>query len=86
MSFKKKGDALEFVGTKVRETKAGTIIRGGDGISRLFVKDIKPLIKELMTNGFGVEKVFEWSVKGYNIPRKEGRFIGITAKLTVKKG
>lgn len=77
LSFKSEGDALEKRGKKVRTTNVGSLIKGDDGITRLFVKDIKPIIQELKVVGFIVKKTFKWNIKGYNIVGEDGKFVGL---------
>ena len=79
ISFKAYGDILQARGKKIKDTSSGVTIRGNDGITRLFVRKIAPIIKELERGGFHFRKSYKWAVRGYNLPHKDSRFVGLIA-------
>jgi hypothetical protein len=80
ISFKASGDALERRGAAVERTAAGPVVKGDDGICRLFVACVDPLVDEMCSEGFTVRRVIRWSVPGYNIPDERGEFVGVLAQ------
>jgi hypothetical protein len=79
ISFKAHGDALERRGTVEEETAAGPIVRGEDGIRRLFVADAEAIAGEVRGEGYAVDQVIRWSVPGYNVTNESGEFVGFLA-------
>ncbi len=79
ISFKARGDALEARGSVVRDTAAGPVVQGDDGIRRLFVERVDALADEMRVEGYAVREVVRWSVPGYNISQQRGEFVGIFA-------
>ena len=79
VSFKAEGDALQRRGCVVAQTPAGVVVRGDDGIDRLFVRRIDMLCRELQDCGFFLHDVIRWSVANYNITDEPGHFVGFVA-------
>jgi hypothetical protein len=79
ISFKADGDALQKRGVVVEESAAGSIVRGDDGIRRLFARDASALADEMRDEGFEARHVIRWSVPDYNIANERGEFLGIIA-------
>jgi hypothetical protein len=80
VSFKARGDALQRRGSVVDETAAGPVIKGDDGIRRLFVANIESLADEMRDEGYAVDRVIRWSVPGYNISNESSEFVGVLAR------
>jgi hypothetical protein len=80
ISFKAAGDALERRGSVIERTAAGPIVKGDDGIGRLFVACIDPLVDEMCSEGYTIRRVIRWSVPGYNVPDESGEFVGLLAQ------
>jgi hypothetical protein len=80
ISFKSHGDALERRGTVVEETAAGAVVKGEDGIRRLFVAHVEALADEMRDEGYTVEGAIRWSVPDYNISNESGKFVGLLAR------
>ncbi len=79
LSFKARGDALERRGSAVEETAAGPVIRGDDGIRRLFVARAEAIADEMREEGYELRRVVRWSVPGYNVASERGEFVGLLA-------
>jgi hypothetical protein len=79
ISFKAEGDALQRRGSVAQETAAGPVVKGDDGICRLFVVDVDALAHEMRDEGYSVRRVIRWSVPDYNIPAQSGEFVGLLA-------
>jgi hypothetical protein len=79
ISFKAHGDALQSRGTVAHETASGPVVKGDDGICRLFVAEIEPLASEMRDEGFSVCRVIRWSVPDYNVSAQSGEFVGLLA-------
>ncbi len=83
LSFKASGDALQESGEFVETTPAGDVLKGGDGIRRLFVADPMPIIREAQRFGLRVNSTLGWEVPDYNLRGKTGRFVGFLAEKQV---
>ena len=79
ISFKAEGDALQSRGSVAHQTTAGPVVRGDDGICRLFVAEVDVLAQEMRDEGFTVCRAIRWSVPDYNIPAEKGEFVGLLA-------
>jgi trans-aconitate methyltransferase len=79
ISFKARGDALESRGVVVEETPAGAVVRGEDGIRRLFVADVDALADEVRGEGYEMVRTVSWSVPGYNVAHESGEFVAFLA-------
>jgi trans-aconitate methyltransferase len=79
ISFKAHGDALERRGSVVEETAAGAVVKGDDGIRRLFVARVDALADEMRDAGFAIHRTIRWSVPGYNVGSESGEFVGLLA-------
>jgi hypothetical protein len=79
ISFKAQGDALERRGVVVEETAAGAIVKGDDGICRLFVARADALADEMRDEGYTIRREIHWSVPSYNISNESGEFVGLLA-------
>jgi trans-aconitate methyltransferase len=79
ISFKAEGDALQRRGSVVEETAAGPVVRGDDGICRLFVTSVDALGDEMRAEGYTVRRATRWSVPDYNISDESSEFIGLLA-------
>jgi hypothetical protein len=79
ISFKAEGDALQRRGSVAEETAAGPVVKGDDGICRLFVVEVDALAREMRDEGYSVRRVIRWSVPAYNIPTERGEFVGLLA-------
>jgi hypothetical protein len=81
ISFKANGDALERRGSVVKQTAAGPVVKGDDGICRLFVAPAGEvaLAEEMTAEGYTVRRVIRWSVPDYNISSESGEFVGLLA-------
>jgi hypothetical protein len=79
ISFKAEGDALQRRGAVVEETAAGPIVRGDDGICRLFVTRADSLADEMSEEGYTVRREIRWSVPDYNIAHESSEFVGLLA-------
>jgi trans-aconitate methyltransferase len=79
ISFKAEGDALQQRGCVAQETAAGPVVKGDDGICRLFVVEIDALAHEMRAEGYSVRQVIRWSVPDYNIAAQSGEFVGLLA-------
>jgi trans-aconitate methyltransferase len=80
ISFKAQGDALQRRGSVAEETAAGPVVKGDDGICRLFVAEVDVLGHEMRGEGFSVRRVIRWSVPDYNFPAESGEFVGLLAE------
>jgi hypothetical protein len=79
ISFKAHGDALQRRGSVVEETAAGVVVKGDDGIRRLFVAHVDALADEMRAEGYTVHGAIRWSVPDYNISNESGEFVGLLA-------
>jgi trans-aconitate methyltransferase len=79
ISFKAEGDALQRRGSVVEETAAGPVVRGDDGICRLFVTCTDALKREMHEQGYTVKREIRWSVSDYNVPDESSEFVGLLA-------
>jgi hypothetical protein len=79
VSFKAEGDALQRRGSVAQKTAAGPVVKGDDGICRLFVVDVDALAHEMRDEGYSVRRVIRWSVPDYNISAQSGEFVGLLA-------
>jgi hypothetical protein len=79
ISFKAQGDALQPRGCVAQETAAGPVVKGDDGICRLFVVEVDALVHEMRAEGYSVRRVIRWSVPDYNMPAESGEFVGLLA-------
>jgi len=79
VSFKSAGDFLESEGDFLRNEPGGRLVKGKDGIVRIFVHDQEVFKSELQSAGFEDIQVHEWEVTDYNSPGKTAKFIGFTA-------
>ena len=88
VSFKAEGDYVQNMsGTTSERSEAGLVITDyAGGISRLFVTDITPLVREFLDAGYRVLNTYKW-----DIPKKKGdvenplefrKFVGLLAKKT----
>jgi trans-aconitate methyltransferase len=79
VSFKAHGDALQRRASVVEETAAGAVMKGEDGIRRLFVAHVGALVDEMRDAGYSVHRAIRWSVPGYNVSNEDGEFVGLLA-------
>ncbi|OIO65255.1 hypothetical protein COY28_04900 [Candidatus Woesearchaeota archaeon CG_4_10_14_0_2_um_filter_57_5] len=78
VSFKGYDDALRTRGQVVEQTAAGPIVRShDDGIERLFVSQVDPLITELSRHGYAVQRPIAWAIPDYNMPGEDSHFVGL---------
>ena len=82
VSFKAGGDGLlSEPGTEVdgKDTK-GLYAVPADGIRRLFVTDPDAVVKEFTASGLQVVRTIPFAIPHYDVPGKDGKFLGILAK------
>ena len=83
ISFKAEGDYVQNEnGNSIKPTEAGPVITDHAGrISRLFVTNTLPLVKELQDTDYQVINTYRWDVpkEGTN-PPKFRKFVGLIAQ------
>lgn len=91
VSFKADGDYVQNEeGNSIKQTEAGPVITDHAGkISRLFVTNIHPLVRELEDADYQVFKIYRWDVPKTSIENIENenktdyrKFVGLIAKKT----